>query len=160
MNGSRRRVLLFAVLASFVVGTGVFAPPANAGNGKAGVVVVHGNGQVKTECVRLTKSQISGFRLLKNSSFEFQAAKFTSPPGHGICWLDGEGVATTDTGSCFPSNGPNWAYFTQDRGGSGPASSDVGSDERTVTRGSIDYWVFGNYPQPTPQKLTLRAICG
>ena len=161
MNGRPSRLwkpLLFAALASFAIGTGVFAPPASAGFGKAGVVVVHGNGQVITECVRLTKSQISGFRLLKNSSFLFQAATFSF--GHGICWLDGEGVATTDTSSCFPSSGPTWGYFTQDKGGSGPASSDVGSDDRTVTRGSIDYWVFGNYPQSTPQKLTLRSICG
>ena len=153
-----RRTLVFVAVASVLLGTGVIAKPAEAGFGKAGVVVVHGDGHTHTECVRLTKAEISGFKLLKLSSFEFRAARFDF--GRGICWIDGEGVATTDPGTCFPSNGPNWAYFTQDKGGSGPAPSEVGLDDRTVTRGAVDYWVFGTYPQPTPSKLTLRDICG
>jgi hypothetical protein len=152
-----RRTLVFVAAASVLLGTGVIAKPAEAGFGKAGVVVVHGDGSVKTECVRLTKAQISGFKLLKLSSFEFRAARFGF--GRSICWIDGEGVDTTDPGSCFPTDGPTWAYFTQNRGDAGPVTSEVGPDDRTVRRGAVDYWKFGDFPQPTPSKLTLRDIC-
>ena len=150
------RVSVFVAVSAMLLGTGLIAKPAQAGFGKAGVVVVHGDGTVETECVRLTKAQISGFKLLKLSSFEFTAARFDF--GRAVCWLDGEGVNTSDPGQCFPSSGPNWAYFTQEKGGA-PASSDIGPDERRVTRGDVDYWVFGQFPQPTPATLTQREIC-
>jgi hypothetical protein len=152
-----RRTLLFVAVASMLLGTGVIAQPAEAGFGKAGVVVVHGDGSVKTECVRLTKAQISGFKLLKTSSFEFRAARFEF--GRGVCWLDGEGVDTTDPGACFPADGPNWAYFTQNKGATEPVASEVGPDDRTVTRGAVDYWVYGTFPQATPSPHTVREIC-
>ena len=152
-----RRAVLFVAIASVLLGIGVVAQPAEAGFGKAGVVVVHGNGTVKTECVRLTKEQISGFKLLKLSNFDFRTAPFGI--GRAICWIDGEGVDTTDSGQCFPKNGSNWAYFTQNKGDAGPVSSEVGPDDRTLTRGAVDYWEFGKFPQPTPTKLTLRDIC-
>ena len=153
-----RRALLFVVVASMLLGTGVIAKPAEAGFGKAGVVVVHGDGSVKTECVRLTKAQINGFKLLKLSSFDFTAARFDF--GRGICWIDGEGVNTTDPGTCFPSEGATWNYFTQDKGASGPVASEVGPDDRKVTRGAVDYWAFDTFPADTPSTLTLRDICG
>lgn len=153
-----RRALVFVAVASVLLGTGVIAKPAEAGFGKAGVVVVHSDGSVKTACVRLTKAQISGFKLLKLSNFDFTAARFDF--GRAVCWLDGEGVNTTDPGQCFPSNGPNWAYFTQNRGDDGPVSSEVGPDDRKVTRGSVDYWEFANFPQPAPAWRTLHEICG
>ena len=152
-----RRSLLFVAVASLVLGTGIIAKPADAGFGKAGVVVVHGNGSVETECVKLTKAQISGFKLLKLSSFDFTAARFDF--GRAVCWLDGEGVNTSDPASCFPSSGPNWSYFTQEKGGT-PVSSEIGPDDRVVTRGDVDYWVFDEFPQPTPSTLTVREICG
>lgn len=151
-----RRTLVFVAVASVLLGTGLIAQPAEAGFGKAGVVVVHGDGSVETECVKLTKAKINGFKLLKNSSFEFQAARFDF--GRAVCWLDGEGVNTSDPGSCLPASGPTWSYFTQDKGGS-PVSSEVGPDDRTVTRGAVDYWVFDTFPADTPSKLTLREIC-
>ena len=156
MTRSRRTLVVVAV-ASMLLGTGVIAQPAQAGFGKAGVVVVHGDGSVKTECVRLTKAQISGFKLLKTSSFEFTAARFEF--GRAVCWLDGEGVNTTDPEQCFPAPGPNWAYFTQDKGDDGLVSSEVGPDDRTVRRGAVDYWVYGTFPQATPSAQTVREIC-
>jgi hypothetical protein len=146
----------FVVVASVVLGGGLFAGPAKAAFGRAGVVVVHSDGTVRTDCVALTKAQISGFKLLKKSSFEFQAAQF--PFGRAVCWLDGEGIPTTDPDECFPDDGPNWAYFTQEKGAESVAS-EVGPDDRTVTRGDVDYWVFGEFPQQTPAKLTVREIC-
>ena len=157
MKGSRR-ALLFVAVASLLLGTGVIAAPAEAGFGKAGVVVVHSDGSVQAECVRLTKARISGFKLLKNSGFEFRAARFDF--GRAICWIDGEGVNTRDPGACFPSSGPTWAYFTQNKRDSGPESSEVGPDDRRVKRGSIDYWTYDEFPQPTPSALKLRDICG
>jgi hypothetical protein len=148
--------LLFVAVASLVLGTGIIAKPADAGFGKAGVVVIHGDGTVKTECVKLTKAQISGFRLLKLSSFDFTAARFDF--GRAICWIEGEGVNTTDPGACFPSSGPSWSYFTQEKGGT-PVSSELGPDDRTVTRGDVDYWTFDEFPAATPSTLTLREIC-
>ena len=161
MNGSRSRLLravLFAVLASVVLGTATIGAPASAASGKAGVVVVHGDGTVKVDCVRLTKAEITGFRLLQKSRFAFLAASFSF--GHALCWLDGEGVQTTSTDDCLPASGPTWGYFTQDKGDAGPASSEVGSDDRTVTRGAVDYWVFDEFPQQTPKALKIRDICG
>lgn len=155
MTGSRRAVL-FVVLCSVLLGTGLIAPPAQAGNGKAGVVVVHGDGRVVTDCVALTKPEISGFRLLKESDFEFRAARFDF--GRAVCWLDGEGVDTRDPDSCLPANQPFWGYWTEDKGGT-PVESQVGAGERRVRRGSIDYWVFDTFPQDAPADLTLREIC-
>lgn len=155
MTGSRRAVV-FVVLASVLLGTGLIASPADAGNGKAGVVVVHGDGTVRTDCVALPKAEVSGFRLLKASDFEFRAARFSF--GRAVCWLDGEGVDTRDPSSCLPDDAPFWGYWTEDKGGT-PVSSEVGAGDRRVRRGAIDYWVFDTFPQDAPADVTLRDIC-
>ena len=129
-----------------LLGTGVIAKPAEAGFGKAGVVVVHGDGSVKTECVRLTKAQISGFKLLKLELVRVHARP-ASTSDAAICWIDGEGVEhDRSRRRASRPNGPTWDYFTQDKGASGPVASEVGPDDRTVTRGAVDYWAFGTFP--------------
>jgi hypothetical protein len=148
---------LFLSLA--VLGTIFVAPPASArGFGKAGVVVVHGDGTVKTECVRLNRQAISGFKLLSRSGLEYRTAPFDF--GEAVCWLDGEGVDTTNSSDCFSDPQMRfWGYWTQDKGEQAPAESEVGASERVVTRGAVDYWVWDSFPQDPPAPLTLKQIC-
>jgi hypothetical protein len=148
-----------AVVFSVLFGTTVLAPPASAGFGKAGVVVVHGNGDVVTDCVKLDKAEITGFGLLKRSRFEFKAASFDSL-GKAICWLDGEGVNTTDPNQCFSDpDGAFWGYWKQNKDDPAPKASNSGPELRRVRRGSVDYWVWDTYPQPAPAPVSLSTIC-
>lgn len=158
MDRSRRAVL--SVLTMLIIGTALFTSPARAaGFGRAGVVVVHGNGQVETRCVALTSAEINGLRLLKQSGLQFTTARFDF--GRAVCWLDGEGVQTTDPQSCFSDPDENfWGYWTRDKGQSSPTESEVGAGDRTVTRGSIDYWKWDTFPQDAPPTFKLRDICG
>ena len=157
MNGLRKSVLF--VLVTVIAATTLLPVPANAaGYGRAGVVVVHSNGKVVTDCVRLDRLEMSGFKLLKQSSFDYRKAQFQE--GQGICWIDGEGNKTTDPDDCFGGNSdPFWGYWTQDKGETDPTESPVGARDRVVRRGAIDYWVFDTYPQDAPAALTVSEIC-
>lgn len=160
MSGMRAAVwFVVAVLALLVV-----APRADAsGFGRAGVVIVHEDGTVKVDCVPLDRPQMSGFRLLKLSRFHFRAATYSF--GHGVCWINGEGVKTTDPNNCYSDPGGNfWDYFNEDKGETSPTESSTGPDARIVKKGSIDYWKWNpsTYPdpEPAPDALTMRQICG
>ena len=152
---------LIAALCVFVV---VSVPRAEASSfGWAGVVIVHGDGSVKVDCVALDRREMTGFRLLRISRFPVRYANF-SGFGPGICWIDGEGVKTTDPSDCYSDpSGKFWDYFTQDRGETSPTESATGSIQRKVHRGDIDYWkwnasTFPN-PEPPPDALTMKQIC-
>jgi hypothetical protein len=156
MSGSRRAVLV--VLCAVLVGTS-FVPPAEGRSfGRAGVAVVHGDGSVRTDCVKLERRTISGFQLLRQSKFHYKVAQFSF--GKALCYLDGEGVKTTDPDECFSDpDGEFWGYWVQDKDNTAPAESGVGASDRNVRRGSIDYWVWDTFPQTPPAALTLADIC-
>jgi hypothetical protein len=161
MSGTRRAAAWFvvAVLAVLFV-----TPRADAsGFGRAGVVIVHGDGTVKVDCVALDRPSMTGFRLLRMSRFKFRSDDTSF--GHGVCWIDHEGVKTTDPSQCYTDpNGNFWDYWNQDRGETSPTESSTGPDGRTVTKGSIDYWKWNpnTYPdpEPAPDALTFKQICG
>jgi hypothetical protein len=160
MNGFVLRKAVLVVLATAITVATLFPVPATAASyGRAGVVVVHGDGTVVTDCVRLDRPEMSGFKLLKQSSFEYRKAHHPLY-GPAICWIDGEGVDTTDPDDCFSDPDANfWGYWTQNKGEAGPAESPVGAGERVVRRGAVDYWVWDTYPQDAPDALTVSEIC-
>lgn len=157
MNGLRKPVLF--VLVTVIAATTLLPVPASAaGYGRAGVVVVHGNGTVSTDCVRMDRPEMSGFKLLKQSSFEYRKAHFGFGPA--ICWIDGEGQKTTDPDDCFGDpDGESWNYWTQDKGETAPTESGVGAGDRRVRRGVVDYWIWSTYPADTPEGLSVSDIC-
>ncbi len=152
--------VLVVAMSMALLGTTLVAPQADArGRGKAGVVVVHGDGRVVTECVRLDRATISGLQLLERTGIPFSAARFGF--GTAICRLDGEGPDTTDSSDCFSDPQDRfWGYWTQDKGDAGPVSSEFGAGDRRVRRRSIDYWVWDALPSEAPATLTFAQVCG
>lgn len=158
MNGLRKAVLLF-VMAAVLIGTTIAPTPAVAdGFGRAGVVVVHGDGSVQTRCVALDQAEINGYKLLKRSTFAYRIAQFGF--GRAVCWLDGQGVKTTKPDHCFDNpKGKSWSYWISDKGDTATAESGVGFEERAVAKGSVDYWIWHTYPAPAPKLRTVSDIC-
>ena len=155
----RRSVVLVALFLALFPGIFVTRTAEAAGFGRAGIVVVHGDGSVDTWCVPLFRARETGLQLLRHSPVRSKIAHFNF--GHALCWLDGEGVKTRSTSRCFSDPGGNdWGYFTQNRGETAPTFSMIGFDQRVLRRGAIDYWVWGTFPQATPVAQQLSRICG
>src|SRR5438105_4111799 len=78
LRGTRRWSFmkgLRALIAALCVLVVVSVPRAEASSfGWAGVVIVHGDGSVKVDCVALDRREMTGFRLLRISRFPVRYA--------------------------------------------------------------------------------------
>ena len=149
---------MLAVLAmQFVTASALFAqaPP------RAGLVIVHGDGNVATSCVELGSEGISGYDLLSKSGIEVLA----EPSGMGmtICKLDGEGCGIPQE-SCFcqckGSPCIYWSYWQMVDGAW--RYSNLGAANTRPSNGSLEAWVWGDGTSgqaPQPPAMSFADIC-
>ena len=83
--------MLLALIALFILASGIDVTPAHSltESNRAGLVVVHSNGQVVKQCVLFTESQISGLDLLTRAGLDLNADA-SNPTGVAVCRLDRE----------------------------------------------------------------------
>jgi len=146
-----------------LAGSVFFASPVGAGTRHAGIVIVHGDGSTRTRCVALRAGAVrtTGFQLLQRSKIPFKAADFGGSLGRAACFIDGEGVDTQSTKSCFSD--PDfkfWGYVIQNPDQTTQHSSNRGPDGHNVRPGEVDYWVWGSaFPPTVSSPTTFSAIC-
>lgn len=128
---------------------------------RAGLVIVHGDGNVATRCVELGSESISGYDLLSKSGVEILA----EPSGMGmtICKLDGEGCGIPQE-SCFcqckGSPCVYWSYWQMVDGAW--RYSNLGAANTRPTDGALEAWVWGDGTSgqaPQPPAMSLADVC-
>lgn len=125
---------------------------------RAGLVIVHGDGQVVTRCVAFDEEAISGIDLLRRSDIPLVLSAYGGL-GYGVCAIDGEGCA--DGQDCFCQCRGNpcayWTYSHRRPDGSW-AISGVGAAGWLLHDGDVDGWVWGD-GTVAPPALALSDIC-
>jgi hypothetical protein len=151
-------VFLIAVAALLLVAS----PVAAQEDHRAGLVIVHGDGSVVTQCVAFTEATISGADLLARSGLDM--AVEASSMGATICRLDGEGCdfpAETCFCQCQGSPCVYWSYWRLNDGVW--QYSNGGAGNTTVRDGAVDGWRWGlgtvDAAEPPPD-ITFADICG
>lgn len=142
----------------------ILAPhPARAQEpGRAGLVIVRGEGDVVTRCVEFEGDTIDGYDLLAASGLAIQAEQ--SAMGASICRLDGVGCdfpAESCFCQCQGSPCRYWAYWQQDAAGAWQYAG-MGALNSTVSSGEVEGWVWGLgsvSEAPAPPALTFADIC-
>lgn len=137
------------------------APAAAQDENRAGLVVVHGDGRVATQCVTFSEPAIGGAELLTRSGLDL--AVEASSMGATVCRLDGEGCDFPQE-SCFcQCQGSPCIYWSYWRLNDGTwRYSSAGAGNTTVRGGDVEGWRWGlgtvEQAEPPPA-ITFEEIC-
>jgi len=132
---------------------------------QVGLVVVHGNGEVTTQCVAFQGEEINGYELLEQSNLDLNIDASNSL-GATICRLDGEGCNyPQDDCFCQCQSSKSciyWSYWHLN-GGQWQYSS-LGSSSYTLHGGEVQGWVWGkgsvgSSADKAPPETSFEAIC-
>jgi|694.fasta_scaffold45991_4 hypothetical protein len=140
----------------------VMAQPLRAqGTNQAGLVVVHGNGQIVSRCIDFTEPAISGYDLLQRSGLDLNIE--VSGMGAVICRIDGEGC-TYPQQSCFcGTEGDSyiyWSYWLL--ANDGWQYANLGASNQMVQPGTVQGWVWGagsNNSANPPPLVSFGELC-
>ncbi len=158
---SAKSAIYSAILLAFAVWL-LGATPASAQDGaQAGLVIVHGDDSVTTQCVAFAEESITGAELLVRSGLD--VAMEASSMGATICRLDGQGCDYPQE-SCFcQCEGSPCVYWSYWRLGSeGWTYSNLGAGNATVRAGDVDGWRWGEGRidrAESPPAITFDEIC-
>lgn len=137
------------------------APVAAQEENRAGLVIVHGDGSVATQCIAFTEESISGAELLTRSQLDLSME--ASSMGATICRIDGEGC-NFPTESCFcqcqGSPCIYWSYWRLTEGEW--RYSNIGAGNALVRAGDVDGWRWGAGTvdkAESPPAITFEEIC-
>jgi hypothetical protein len=130
---------------------------------QAGLVVVHGDGQVVTRCVSFAEEEIDGLALLERSGLDLNI-EVGGLVGSTVCRIDEEGC-TYPAESCFcrcqGSPCTFWTYWLPQDGDW--AFSNLGASDTRVRHGDVQGWVWGESSPggqgATPPDISFSEIC-
>ena len=125
---------------------------------KAGLVVVHGDGSVVSECVAFAEESISGAELLRRSGLEITLTDYAGL-GYGVCAIGNEGCSEGQECFCQCRGSPcaYWVYSHRRPDGSW-AISGVGASGWQVHDGDVDGWLWGD-GSTAPPVVTFEQVC-
>jgi hypothetical protein len=139
----------------------IASPAAAQEENRAGLVIVHSDGSVTTQCVAFAEPAISGADLLARSGLDL--AVEASSMGGTICRIDGEGCDFPQE-SCFcqcqGSPCIYWSYWRRTEGAW--LYSNAGAGNTTVNDGAVEGWRWGPgtvEQAEAPPDLTFEEIC-
>jgi hypothetical protein len=152
----RTRVFLVSLILTLTLAVTARAQPA--GPRRAGLVVVHGDGEIVTACVTFEEETITGVELLRRSELDVILGVYGGL-GYGVCTIDGEGCAEGEDCFCQCRSEPcaYWVYSHQEPDGSW-AISGVGAAGWQLTNGDVDGWLWGD-GSSAPPKVAFEEIC-
>ena len=152
------RAFVIAVAALLLVAL----PAAAQEDHRAGLVIVHSDGSLTTQCVAFAEESIRGAELLARSGLDL--AVEASSMGATICRLDGEGCdfpAETCFCQCQGSPCVYWSYWRLTDGAW--VYSNAGAGNTMVRDGAVEGWRWGlgtvDAAAPPPD-ITFADICG
>jgi len=140
----------------------LFAIPISAQEeSRAGLVIVHGDGSVVTQCIAFAEESIRGADLLARSTLDLSME--ASGMGATICRIDGEGC-DFPAESCFcQCQGSPCIYWSYWRLGEGEwRYSNIGAGNAVVRAGDVDGWRWGLGTvdkAESPPIITFEEIC-
>lgn len=153
------RVIMVAIVAGMVAGVTARGDAPN----RAGLVVVHGDGQVVTRCVEFTEEQITGYDLLVRSGLDLNY-EAQGGLGTAICRLDNEGCNyPEDQCFCRCLGSPCvfwslWQWVDDDW-----VFSSQGASATVVTDETMQAWVWGEGTIGTaaspPPPVSFGEVC-
>lgn len=157
----RQRSLLAALtlLALALTATGA---GAQTNEGRAGVVVQYGDGQVATACVRFGEPELDGVELLERSGLPVITQ--AGGVGEAVCKIGPDGCDYPAEGCFCRREGARsiyWAFYTLDQGAWAYAS--LGAANTPVRDGTVHGWAWGLGDSSTgavPPVVDLDSICG
>lgn len=143
------------------------APEAEEGRGRAGLVIVHGDGSLQTGCVEFAGTEVRGTEVLQLSEAD-EIVDAANSMGVLVCSIDGEGCAFPAQDCLCECGGAGactyWAYFTR-APGEAWVYSPLGPSARPVRSGDLEGWVWlsgtsraGPESPPLPD-LTFEEVC-
>lgn len=121
----------------------------------AGLVIVHAEGRVITQCVAFDTPTLSGLELLQRAGVALTLD--AGGLGAAVCALEGAGCPSSD---CFCAcKGAPCAYWTYHRRAGDVAwgYSNLGAATTTVRNGDVDAWVWGS--GASPPDVDFSTIC-
>jgi len=128
---------------------------------RAGLVIVHGDGSVVTQCIAFDAPSLSGAELLVRSGLDL--AMEAGAMGAAICRIDGEGCNfPQETCFCQCESTPcrYWSYWRLQEGRW--VYSNLGAGNTTVRNGDVEGWRWGVGTAQTaepPPLLAFEDIC-
>mgnify|MGYP001142329441 CR=1 FL=1 len=125
---------------------------------RAGLVVVHGDGNVVSVCVAFAEESISGAELLRRSGLGVVLDAYGGL-GYGVCAIGGEGCFVGHDCFCQCRGNPcaYWVYSHRRPDGSW-AISGVGASGWQVHNGDVDGWVWGD-GSTAPPIVAFEQVC-
>lgn len=127
---------------------------------RAGLVIVHGAGEIRRACVEFQEASISGQDLLRRAGFALELDE-ANPMGSLVCSIAGEGCDVPaepclcrclGSGTCA-----YWAYFQRDPE-AGWIYSTQGARARRVGPGDLDGWVWLTSTGPADAEAAARRL--
>lgn len=165
--GFRHLTLLITLLVAVGLNAGALArqPVTMAQTThRAALLVRFGDGRVEDECVAFTELEITGYNLLRRSTFTIAAAEMGGM-GAAICKIDNEGCDPGIGEDCFckSSEQKSWSYWVLEDGEW--VYSKAGASSTIITDGMVQGWVWGasSAAEPInakPPMRTFAEICG
>jgi hypothetical protein len=137
------------------------APVAAQEENRAGLVIVHGDGSMVTQCIAFAEEAISGAELLARSKLDLSME--ASGMGATICRIDGEGCdfpAETCFCQCQGSPCIYWSYWRLTEGEW--RYSNIGAGNAVVRDGDVDGWRWGQGTvdkAESPPAVAFEDIC-
>ena len=149
-------------LLSLIASLLLFATPVAAQEqNRAGLVIVHGDGSVVTQCIAFAEESIGGAELLARSGLDLSLE--ASGMGATICRIDGEGCdfpAETCFCQCQGSPCVYWSYWRLNDGAW--RYSNMGAGIAAVRNGDVDGWRWGLGTvdkAEAPPLISFEEIC-
>lgn len=134
--------------------------PESGTPNRAGLVIVHGTGEVGRACVEFREASISGEELLGRAGFAVGLDE-ANPMGSLVCSIAGEGCDVPAEPCLCRCLGPGtcayWAYFQRDPA-AGWSYSAQGARTRMVRHGDLDGWVWLPSTGPADAEAAARPL--
>lgn len=129
---------------------------------RAGLVIVHGNGQTVKRCIEFSEAQISGLDVLTRSGLDLNVDA-SNAMGVAVCRINHEGCAYPSQPCFCQCQGSPCIYWSYWRLTSGAWKySNVGASGAVVRNGDVDGWVWGvgtvSGATPPPA-VTFEQVC-
>jgi hypothetical protein len=145
-----------------LAGLGAASALADTPPNRAGLVVMHGIGQVQKICVSFSEPAITGLDLLHKAGLELNVDA-SNPVGVAVCSIQREGC-TFPAQQCFcqcqGATCTYWSYWHL-TGGMWQYSG-MGTANLPIHNGDVDGWVWGpgtiTSANPPPQ-VTIDDLC-
>ncbi len=158
-GGARRALTAVALTSAVVAPVGLASTSACAREGDRAALVVDTGERVRTLCVQLPDSEVSGIELIELASDQLGLDYTLGFGGEAVCRLDGVGV---EGGDCFADFPRFWGYWRGD-GSGGWEWSSVGAGSTTVSPGDVEGWSWGEgtdgQTHPSPPAATFDGVC-